>query len=194
MAAYLKNREDADMIAIDADPIGTLLIGLVEEVRTWTGTATDLLRELERRADAADGAESGIGKTRKLETWPKQPNVLSNHIERLAPALRRVGIQVDHHRDPTPQRTKLLTLRDTRPTDPDGISEGWEEDRPDRPDRPLGTKSQLGLEGMDDVDDVDDGRPTSEESDEGVQVVEEYNPGRWIRDWNDGVYGREEER
>jgi putative DNA primase/helicase len=53
---------------------------------TWEGKATELLEELEKAVSNG---------TRRQKRWPKNPKVLSERLRRIAPALRRLGIEVD---------------------------------------------------------------------------------------------------
>jgi hypothetical protein len=52
----------------------------------WRGTAKELLHLL------GEGAGERVTKERG---WPRQPNALSNHLRRVAPPLRRVGIHIE---------------------------------------------------------------------------------------------------
>ena len=62
----------------------------------WNGKATELLRELERRADDA---------TKKRRGWPADGARLSGQLRRLAPNLRAVGIEVQFD---NPKRRDIL--------------------------------------------------------------------------------------
>jgi hypothetical protein len=56
----------------------------------WEGTARELLTLL----------NGVVGeKAAKEQEWPKRPNTLSNKLRRIAPALRKTGIHIDHHRE-----------------------------------------------------------------------------------------------
>jgi DNA polymerase I-like protein with 3'-5' exonuclease and polymerase domains len=90
--AFLKaletNRRDTDLVALDTFLIVPVLRRLVEQAE-FTGTATELLVRLNEMADEA---------TRKQRGWPARPNILSNQLRRVAPNLRRSGIEVDLNR------------------------------------------------------------------------------------------------
>ncbi|MCZ6836985.1 MAG: bifunctional DNA primase/polymerase [Planctomycetota bacterium] len=91
MQAYTDNRAGAHELALEASPISEPLRKFAEIKVNWTGTATDLLRELEEHADE---------QTRKQRGWPKYPNTLGNQLRRVAPNLRAVGVSIEF-----PERT-----------------------------------------------------------------------------------------
>lgn len=82
MDAYLTNRTDAVEIGLEASPlVGPLRALLVNG--PWDGTASELLTKL---------TDIGGEAVRKMKDWPTKPNVLSNSLKRLAPALRETGL------------------------------------------------------------------------------------------------------
>jgi hypothetical protein len=88
LAAYEANRAEAVDIVVDADPVATTLRRHMEGRAEWTGTATDLLGALTGLADHVSRGRQ----------WPASPRALAGQLTRLAPALRRVGIFMDHRR------------------------------------------------------------------------------------------------
>jgi hypothetical protein len=93
LEAYTANRVDADQLAIESSPIGPVLLELAEEDRfiiKWTDSPTKLLAIL--------GEQAG-GRMDKIKEWPKTPKDLTAAIKRLAPHLRRAGIEVDAGRN-----------------------------------------------------------------------------------------------
>lgn len=89
MTAYTANRQAANRVAIDAWPIAEKVSALVANVRTWEGTATELLLALNGRIDDE--------KRKALEhdkLWPKNASGLSNMLRRLAPNLRAEGVNI----------------------------------------------------------------------------------------------------
>ncbi len=86
IAAYTGNRQGANELAIEASPVAGPLLALMESTPEWTGTASDLLAALDAKAD---------DRTRRLHGWPKGARALTGIIKRLAPNLRRMGIEVD---------------------------------------------------------------------------------------------------
>ncbi|HKC63803.1 MAG TPA: DUF3854 domain-containing protein, partial [Pyrinomonadaceae bacterium] len=83
MAAYTGNREAANDLALEASPVVPAVIAFVEREKLWTGSATELLKEL--NALAGDEAQ-------KQQGWPKRGNILSGILRRLAPNLRNAGV------------------------------------------------------------------------------------------------------
>ncbi|MDP9367827.1 MAG: hypothetical protein M3Q03_06065 [Chloroflexota bacterium] len=95
------NRRGADAVAIEALPVGPVLLTFMESRDDWEGTATVLLGELTRLA-----AEE----VRKEREWPKRANRLANQLRRLAPNLRAIGLWVGWGREAgSGQRLVLLT-------------------------------------------------------------------------------------
>ena len=82
MRVYDGNRLDATETALDGDPVADLARALAP--KGWTGTATDLLKQL---------TEVASEPTPRLAKW-KQPRQVSDALRRLAPALRQVGVDV----------------------------------------------------------------------------------------------------
>jgi hypothetical protein len=98
------NRRSSDAVAIEALPVGpvllTFLAGLGDE---WSGTASELLAALNGVASEEVRRERG---------WPKRANQLSNQVRRLAPNLRRVGVSVGtERRGGDGQRLLVLDLQ-----------------------------------------------------------------------------------
>jgi DNA polymerase I-like protein with 3'-5' exonuclease and polymerase domains len=82
MKAYEKSYMDANLIGIEASPIGPTILQIPDE---WKGTATDLLTWLNGKATES---------TRKQRGWPKSGHDVSNDLRGIVPNLRRVGIEV----------------------------------------------------------------------------------------------------
>ena len=80
--AYFANRSDAVEIGLEASPLVAPLRALLSS-GPWEGTASELLTRL---------TDIGGEAVRKMKDWPTKPNVLSNSLKRLAPALRETGL------------------------------------------------------------------------------------------------------
>ncbi len=89
MAAYEENRADAVDIVLDADPVAMALRRHLEERTEISTTATELLATLD--ALVSDHVRRG-------RQWPSSARGLSGQLTRLAPALRRVGVTIEHRR------------------------------------------------------------------------------------------------
>jgi hypothetical protein len=88
LQAYFENREKMIDVALEADEVATAVIALVEQTANaeWVGTATELKDALDAVVD---------DRTRRLRSWPKQPNMLSNRVRRCATFLRSKGIHYE---------------------------------------------------------------------------------------------------
>lgn len=127
---YLAASSNVASDALEGDPFGSAVATLVEQAGTWTGTAAQLLEQVQPPYGA-----------RPLD-WPKDATRASGRVKRLAPLLRSVGITVDdtqRSRDRT--RHKLIVLTRTDPDDtaasapfdpnPAGL---WPEEPPPEPE------------------------------------------------------------
>jgi hypothetical protein len=84
LKAYNANRADANVAVLETSPVVKALDDLLASVGpSWEGTASELLKEL--------GADE---QTKRLDDWPKTASSLSNTLHRLAPNLRRAGVNV----------------------------------------------------------------------------------------------------
>jgi len=103
--AYEKNREAANELSLEATPISAALKEFITlKMGAWSGTATDLLGELNKQV-----AES----VTRMRSWPGTPWKLSNVLRRLSPNLRRAGIQIEFDRKAGNQRERLIFLTKT---------------------------------------------------------------------------------
>lgn len=84
---YADNRESAHEVAIDSSPIAALIRTMAEQ--GFTGTASELLAELEAVADDP---------ITRIRSWPKSPRALSGALRRLAPNLREIGVLIEFER------------------------------------------------------------------------------------------------
>ena len=101
MRAYSGNRENANAVALEASPIASLVCGLAEK-GLWEGTAEPLLRKLSTMVEE---------EVRRRRNWPKSAGVLSGMLRRLAPALRRAGVDIAFDRDNAPNRTRMISIK-----------------------------------------------------------------------------------
>jgi hypothetical protein len=82
MAVYQSNRESANELALESAVIAGPLLELLEQQGSWSGSSSDLLTALEKRA---------TDQVKREKAWPKNPRSLSGHLKRLASNLRKVG-------------------------------------------------------------------------------------------------------
>jgi hypothetical protein len=83
LSAYRGNRAKAVNVVLEASLIAIPIQTIADT--GFDGTATELLEQLETLVDQT---------VRKKKAWPPAPHVLSGQLRRIAPALRRVGVEV----------------------------------------------------------------------------------------------------
>lgn len=98
LAAYDGNRAAGHELALESSPVGKAVLDFVANTDVWTGTASELLTELERLADE---------KATRLKGWPQTPRTLSGTLKRLAPNPRAVGVEVESGRT---KKGRYITL------------------------------------------------------------------------------------
>ncbi len=91
LEAYDSNREAVNDLVLDSSTVVTPLLALAAG-GSWIDTPTELLKQLTERVDEV---------TRQQKGWPKSPAILSGLLKRLAPNLRRAGLEVSF-----PRRTR----------------------------------------------------------------------------------------
>ncbi len=102
MAAYEANRADAIDEILEAHPVASSMRQLMEYRPSWTGTAAMLLNAL---------SENAMSAGRLPKTWPDSPRGLSGDLRRIAPFLRKVGIEIIFDKkDNTRNRDRLITI------------------------------------------------------------------------------------
>jgi hypothetical protein len=168
LAAYTGNRDEAHELALEASPVGPAILTLMEGTDRWEGPAKDLLKKLE------EGCSDQ--KTRERKDWPKNPRAMRGAIDRVAPNLRAMGLEVSlGDRDKGRKRTRIIVLdwggkRPSRPSEPSGSpappasgpslfgrsSDGRQPAGPG--DRPTKAASQPPQQGHSDGVDGSDGR------------------------------------
>jgi hypothetical protein len=112
--AYTRSINEAvlDTISLDALAETIITIGKHEE-RSWSGTATQLLRKI-NIMNEYDNHRPPMG-------WPQTASNLSNKLNRLAPALRKVGIEIEFKKT-TNSRTITIKGKNDGVTAYDGKS------------------------------------------------------------------------
>jgi hypothetical protein len=84
-SSYCANRDKAVEDVIDANPLAAAVRTLMSLKVVWTGTAADLLKDLPKVADEP---------VAKCKDWPTNPRALSGKLRRVAPFLRKMGVEV----------------------------------------------------------------------------------------------------
>ncbi len=97
LGAFLEVRKGLNDTVFESDPVAAAVDALLhEESGRWKGTATDLLRDLERHGGY------------KSKSWPRSARSLSQRLTRLAPALRESrGIEMVRHDNARPRQIEL---------------------------------------------------------------------------------------
>lgn len=103
--AYTGNRDDANQVALDASSLAPLIVAIADGA--WTGTASDLLKMLNGKADDA---------TRRQKSWPGSPKSLSGALRRLAPNFRNAGIDIVFGKTSGSGSKKTITIRKVTPS------------------------------------------------------------------------------
>jgi len=98
VTAYTQARQEDVGAALDGDPVAQAVRTLLARREQWTGTGTELLTLLAGEATDA---------VRASQAWPKSPRSLKDRLTRLAPLLRRVGINYAENRT---AKARLITV------------------------------------------------------------------------------------
>ena len=83
--AFDDQRRESDALVVEASVQATFVRHYIEAHGKLEGTATQIMQLLSAEVDE---------KVRKHEDWPKSPSSLSAKLRRIAPNLRRLGIEV----------------------------------------------------------------------------------------------------
>lgn len=105
--AYNENCASLVDMALEADPVGSAVLEFVESRKEWSGSATDLLKSLNKIASP---------ELQRLKAWPKRSNVLSNSLMRVQTFLRKKGIEIDRKHS----GTRSITFRKIEVDQPKG--------------------------------------------------------------------------
>jgi hypothetical protein len=97
MRAYESNRQSANTLALEASPIVPALRRVCARYG-WTGTATELLGALGRRA----------GNQNQQRYWPQSGWALSMQLRRIAPNLRAEGLDVRFGKKTAGERSRRI--------------------------------------------------------------------------------------
>jgi hypothetical protein len=86
--AYTANRDNLIETVLEANPVAGAIRDLLTTKKEWTGTATNLLNDL-NFLDMASGVK------RERRYWPQTAHQLSGKLRRIAPMLRKSGIEIE---------------------------------------------------------------------------------------------------
>lgn len=101
MTAYSENRLDFHAQALESCPLFEPLDRFMSQISEWTGTASDLLEEMERKATKSQ---------REDRRWPKDSTRLSGELQRIAPNLKMAGFEVRQYRESSQLRRRVIQI------------------------------------------------------------------------------------
>lgn len=112
LQAHTRNQELAIYDNIEASPIGSAIMALMNSRRKWTGTPTELKAALEDIA-----GERQV----RSKSWVASTKGMSNAINRLTPSFRKIRIEITKSKGD--RRTYTLERTETYPSYPSGNEE-----------------------------------------------------------------------
>lgn len=115
MDVYTRNRAKAVAIAVEASPVVTAIVDLMEQYGRWHGTATELYAELKRIVERDDPD------TLHSRSWPGSAQALTRSLNRISSELRAAGILLESQRT---KRGAVISLSRLPNPSPDDTQEG----------------------------------------------------------------------
>jgi hypothetical protein len=101
LKAYTVALNDAIIDTISSDGLAQTIITIAEhEKHTWSGNATQLLSKINNM--------NGYNYQRPPMGWPQTASTLSNKLNRLAPSLRRVGVEIEFKKT---AKARIITIK-----------------------------------------------------------------------------------
>src|SRR5262249_20366006 len=100
-AAVSAREQEAASVVLGSSVIGLAVVKLLEEDSEWQGTATELLAALATLVSAS---------VVRSWRWPSSPEALGGRLRRLAPVLRRKGLEVTFTRAGDRVGTRLIHI------------------------------------------------------------------------------------
>ncbi len=125
LSVYLDATNTAQTTVVESDAVAAAVLSMMEHRTEWEGSASDLLALL-------------TGDDRPPKGWPSTAHHLSGRLKRVAPALRKIGLEYATERT---EHARTITLtktdRDTgRPSGASGASGMTLNDADDAPSPP----------------------------------------------------------
>jgi hypothetical protein len=111
-AAYFENQKLQTIEALEAQPIGTAVIKLIEKEGAWKPASLGALLEKLEEIAAANKIST------KSKGWPKAANSLSRRLNEVRTNLREVGIDVKLDTD-SGTNTRTVEIRKISPVSPE---------------------------------------------------------------------------
>jgi uncharacterized protein YifE (UPF0438 family) len=88
LQAYLGNQDQANEEAVSSHPVAAAVIAFMKDQRTWSGSVSLLLKQLEQMAE-----QERINT--RVKTWPQDSFVLSKRLKEVKSNLEEIGIYYD---------------------------------------------------------------------------------------------------
>jgi hypothetical protein len=90
LAALERNADETAVASIESNLVATSLQGFMAEKDSWSGSVSDLHERL----------GGGLSRdARWNRAWPSNPNQLGEHLRRIGPPLRRLGLDLHLRRN-----------------------------------------------------------------------------------------------
>ena len=119
LKAYRASKANAADVVLGSSPLAGLLLKLIKECRgQWSGTALELLDSLidvdrKKQQDSTGVVVSYQTRVTNQKSFPRTPSTLSKNLDRIAPALRDVGIEIDRFKTNNRDRKRIIKFTDT---------------------------------------------------------------------------------
>ncbi|NLA83023.1 MAG: hypothetical protein GX854_00535 [Clostridiales bacterium] len=134
LQSYLEDERDRNLEVIEDNPLGQALLLFMEQRDKWEGSPGDLLKELEKIAEAE-------GYNKDSKKWPGNPTWVTRRINEIESLLRSEGIKYKASHD---GKKRILSFRKSTKNSVNSVfSVSQEEDS--RHDRDYGTNTKLTL-------------------------------------------------
>lgn len=101
LRTYGRNRGEAIELGLEASLIASHVRALIDRTPRWEGTAKDLLELIMSEKSDAE---------QRSRNMPQSPQAIRNHLKRLAPALRAIGIDVIFGKRKPGTGQRLMTI------------------------------------------------------------------------------------
>jgi len=105
MEVYGDNISASVELGLENDLIAEAVLNLTREDAEWQGSCTELLDILAERVSE---------KMTRAKAWPKTPAILSSKLRRLAPTVRRIGVEIRFNRKAHTGRRVISIGRSTQ--------------------------------------------------------------------------------
>src|SRR5690606_5649310 len=130
LKTYLDARDQIAADLIEDDPVAAAVRDIARERGGWKGEVAQLFEEVDARAPVV-----------RPRWWPKSPGAFSGYLNRAAPALRKIGVEIERKRV-RGKRVIELAIKGDAPT-PGSVTPDPKSVTPEGGDRhPIVTPSQ----------------------------------------------------